>query len=62
MFMKSSSGGFQNRTSKGSTREFTITGLEPSTMYEIKVAAITVAVGPFTNEIFASTLGIVHNA
>ncbi|CAI8054853.1 hypothetical protein GBAR_LOCUS29930, partial [Geodia barretti] len=30
--------------------EFTITGLKPSTEYEIKVAAFTVAVGPFTNE------------
>ena len=59
-FRKSSSGDFQNKNS--SKREFTITGLEPSTMYEIKVAAITVAVGPFTNETFASTLGIVYNA
>ena len=38
--------------------EFTINGLEPSTKYEIKVAAFTVSVGPFTDEsLIASTLG-----
>ena len=59
MFRKSSGGDFQNENSKSSKREFTITGLEPSTMYEIKVAAFTVAIGPFTNKsLFASTLGI----
>ena len=52
------SGIFRNETTGGSTMEFTITGLEPSTEYEIKVAAFTVSVGPFTDEsLIASTLG-----
>ena len=52
------SGVFRNETTGGSTMEFTITGLEPSNEYEIKVAAFTVAVGPFTDEsLIASTLG-----
>ena len=49
---------FHNETTIRSDREFTITGLAPSTEYEIKVAAFTVAVGPFTNEsLVASTTG-----
>ena len=53
-----SGGVFRNETTGGSTMEFTITGLEPSTEYEIKVAAFNVAVGPFTDEsLIASTLG-----
>ena len=52
------SGVFRNETTGGSTMEFTITGLEPSNEYEIKVAAFNVAVGPFTDEsLIASTLG-----
>ena len=52
------SGVFRNETTGGSTMEFAITGLEPSTEYEIKVAAFTVAVGHFTDEsLIASTLG-----
>ena len=51
-------GVFRNETNKESTMEFTINGLEPSTEYEIKVAAFTVAVGPFTDEsLIASSLG-----
>ena len=34
----------------GSVSTYTIKGLEPSTEYEIQVAAFTVALGPFTNE------------
>ena len=57
-YRKYGGGVFRNEANKESTMEFTITGLEPSTEYEIKVAAFTVAVGPFTDEsLIASTLG-----
>ena len=52
---------FQNITTTGDENTFTMTGLEPSTEYEIKVAAVTVGVGPFTDEsLIASTLGTCH--
>ena len=52
---------FHNTTTTGDENTFTITGLEPSTEYEIKVAAITVGVGRFANEsLIASTLGTCH--
>ena len=58
MYRIYSGGIFRNETTGESTMEFTITGLEPSTEYEIKVAAFTVTVGPFTDEsLIASTLG-----
>ena len=58
MYRIYSGGVFRNETTGESTMEFAITGLEPSTEYEIKVAAFTVAVGPFTDEsLIASTLG-----
>ena len=57
-YRKYGGGVFRNEANKESTMEFTITGLEPSTEYEIKVAAFTVSVGPFTDEsLIASTLG-----
>ncbi|CAI8019257.1 Protein sidekick-2, partial [Geodia barretti] len=56
MFRENGKEMFHNETTTGVDMEFTITGLAPSTEYEIKVAAFTVAVGPFTNEsFFAST-------
>ena len=58
MFRENGKEMFHNKTTTGVDMEFTITGLEPSTEYEIKVAAFTVAVGPFTNDsLFASTTG-----
>ena len=58
MFRENGKEMFHNETPTRGDMEFTITGLQPSTEYEIKVAAFTVAVGPFTNEsLFASTTG-----
>ena len=58
MFRENGKEMFHNKTTTGVDMEFTITGLKPSTEYEINVAAFTVAVGPFTNEsLFASTTG-----
>ncbi|CAI8016066.1 Netrin receptor DCC [Geodia barretti] len=56
MFRENGKEIFYNEATTGGDMEFTITGLQRSTEYEIKVAAFTVAVGPFTNEsLFAST-------
>ena len=58
MFRENGTEMFHNKATTGVDMEFTITGLAPSTEYQIKVAAFTVAVGPFTNEsLFASTTG-----
>ena len=58
MFRKLDNGVSQNESTRGSTMEYMISGLEPSTEYEIQVAAFTIAAGPFTNEsLLASTLG-----
>lgn len=59
MFRENGSNMFHNRTSTGIKLRFEITGLEPSTQYELKVAGVTVAAGPFTKEgLAASTLGM----
>ena len=58
MFRKLDNGVSRNVTTRGSTMEYMISGLEPSTEYEIQVAAFTIAAGPFTNDsLLASTLG-----
>lgn len=59
MFRENGSNMFHSRTSTGIKLRFEITGLEPSTQYELKVAGVTVAAGPFTKEgLVASTLGM----
>ena len=42
----------------GDYRQANISGLTPSTQYEVQVAAVTVDTGPFTNTINASTSGM----
>ena len=54
---------FMYSYTNGEQREAEITGLEPSTQYEIQVAAVnSVGIGPFTNAILiANTSGIYNN-
>ncbi|CAI8035583.1 Receptor-type tyrosine-protein phosphatase F, partial [Geodia barretti] len=57
MLKKLDNGVSRSLTTRGSTMEYMIPGLEPSTEYEIQVAAFTIAAGPFTNDsLLASTL------
>ena len=51
-----------NKTIEGDNmRVFEITGLKPSTQYEIKIAAVnSVGTGPFTNKRIDATLGVMQ--
>ena len=53
MYRRKSQENFQIKNVTGDIREFEITGLKPSTEYEVKVAAVTVVgVGPYVNGSF----------
>ena len=57
-YSKSNSKNFNLKETNGDVKTFEITELEPSTEYEIAVAAVTVDRGPFTNRsLRASTTG-----
>ena len=63
-YMEVGGGVFINESVTGNQRETSITGLKPSTFYDIQIAAVnSVGTGPFTNMGFnASTSGKIRHA